>query len=157
MPHCPSTIRSNQLPSRLLPGIRPDIIADDLEKVIQLFMKNSSRSSTNIREFSQMSACIYDLNANEIGDLLKSWGEPDYRASQLWSGLYQQIWTSPDDFSACPNPFVKNFPICMLPENPVDGRLSFTRLKPVQKLIQRTVKRSKPFLHLAMAGRSKQC
>ena len=33
---------------------------------------------------------------------LKSWGEPDYRAAQLWSGLYQQLWSSPDEFSSLP-------------------------------------------------------
>ena len=45
---------------------------------------------------------IYDLDQITLTDLLKSWGEPAYRANQLWSGLYQQLWNHPDEFTNLP-------------------------------------------------------
>jgi len=48
------------------------------------------------------SALIYDINLSDLTDLLKSWGEPAYRAKQIWQGLYLQLWTSPDQFTSLP-------------------------------------------------------
>lgn len=31
--------------------------------------------------------------------MLAGWGEPGYRARQIWEGLYQQLWASPEEFS----------------------------------------------------------
>lgn len=42
---------------------------------------------------------IYDLNFSELEDTIKSWGEPAYRAKQIWQGLYKNLWHSPEDFS----------------------------------------------------------
>jgi len=42
---------------------------------------------------------IYDLSLSELTLLLKSWGEPGYRAKQIWQGLYQNLWHSPDEFT----------------------------------------------------------
>jgi 23S rRNA (adenine2503-C2)-methyltransferase len=82
-----------------------------------------------------MSASIYDLTINELGEMLESWGEPDYRATQLWSGLYQQLWSSPDDFSSIPKQLRQKL-ADIYAENSPDhsGRPSFSRLQPVQKL-----------------------
>jgi 23S rRNA (adenine2503-C2)-methyltransferase len=33
----------------------------------------------------------YDLTRPELGDLLAGWGEPRYRADQVWEGLYQRL------------------------------------------------------------------
>jgi len=33
---------------------------------------------------------------------MQAWGEPSYRVLQIWQGLYQQYWSSPDDFSNLP-------------------------------------------------------
>jgi 23S rRNA (adenine2503-C2)-methyltransferase len=33
----------------------------------------------------------YELSRAELGDLLASWGEPRYRADQVWEGLYQGL------------------------------------------------------------------
>lgn len=42
---------------------------------------------------------IYDFDLPEIIHLLKTWNEPEYRAEQIWKGIYQQYWQKPDDFS----------------------------------------------------------
>ncbi len=46
---------------------------------------------------------IYDLEYNELQDLLVSIDEKKYRADQLWNGLYQQFWTDPDEFTTLSN------------------------------------------------------
>src|SRR5512134_3623521 len=45
---------------------------------------------------------IYDLDADEITNLLKEWNEPAYRAKQIWQGIYQQLYNSPAQFSNLP-------------------------------------------------------
>ncbi len=45
---------------------------------------------------------IYDLTFSELTSLLNDWGEPAYRARQLWQGLYQQFWNSPELFTNIP-------------------------------------------------------
>ena len=45
---------------------------------------------------------IFDLNYFEIEQIIQGWEEPAYRALQIWEGLYQQYWTTPDQFSNLP-------------------------------------------------------
>ncbi len=45
---------------------------------------------------------IYDLDFTEVSATLSSWGEPAYRATQVWQGLYQHIYRSADEFSTLP-------------------------------------------------------
>jgi 23S rRNA (adenine2503-C2)-methyltransferase len=45
---------------------------------------------------------IFDLDFKEIKSKFKAWGQPPYRALQLWQGLYQQLWSRPEDFSIFP-------------------------------------------------------
>ena len=45
---------------------------------------------------------IYDLNFDELTKLLSSWGQPAFRARQLWTGLYKNFWQMPDDFTNLP-------------------------------------------------------
>jgi 23S rRNA (adenine2503-C2)-methyltransferase len=42
---------------------------------------------------------IYDLDQEELKALLVQMGEPAYRAQQIWQGVYQNLWASPDEFS----------------------------------------------------------
>jgi 23S rRNA (adenine2503-C2)-methyltransferase len=63
---------------------------------------------------------IYDLDLADLVDLALSWGEPSYRAKQIWQGLYQRFWNSPDQFSTLPGNLRKR-----LAEN-----FSFSNLKP---------------------------
>ena len=45
---------------------------------------------------------IYDLDLDEITSLLKEWDEPAYRAQQIWQGLYQHFYHSPEQFTNLP-------------------------------------------------------
>jgi 23S rRNA (adenine2503-C2)-methyltransferase len=45
---------------------------------------------------------IYDVDLQDITGVLKSWGEPSYRADQVWKGIYHQFWEKPEDFSNLP-------------------------------------------------------
>jgi 23S rRNA (adenine2503-C2)-methyltransferase len=42
---------------------------------------------------------IFDLSQAEIKAVLNEWGEPAYRAAQIWHGLYQSLWAAPDEFT----------------------------------------------------------
>jgi 23S rRNA (adenine2503-C2)-methyltransferase len=45
---------------------------------------------------------IYDLTYDDLVSLVAAWGEPNYRATQIWKGLYQQLIISPDEFTTLP-------------------------------------------------------
>ncbi len=45
---------------------------------------------------------IYDLSLPEVAQVLESWGEPAYRATQVWQGLYQHLYRSADEFTTLP-------------------------------------------------------
>ncbi len=45
---------------------------------------------------------IYDYDLPEIVELLKSWGEPSYRAKQIWQGLYRNFYSLPAQFTTLP-------------------------------------------------------
>lgn len=45
---------------------------------------------------------IYDLTLSDLTTLLKSWGEPAFRAKQIWTGLYKQLWNKPEEFTNLP-------------------------------------------------------
>src|SRR5512145_1573346 len=45
---------------------------------------------------------IYDLDLQEIINLLIEWDEPAYRAKQIWQGLYQHFYHSPEQFTNLP-------------------------------------------------------
>lgn len=45
---------------------------------------------------------IYDLSFEDLQELVKSWGEPAYRTKQIWQGVYQQLWNTPEQFTNLP-------------------------------------------------------
>jgi 23S rRNA (adenine2503-C2)-methyltransferase len=45
---------------------------------------------------------IFDLSLTDIKTHLAEWGQPVYRAKQIWQGLYQQLWKSPNEFTSLP-------------------------------------------------------
>ena len=49
-----------------------------------------------------MTQLIYDLDFPALENLLKEWNEPAYRAKQIWQGLYQHLYDSPEQFSNIP-------------------------------------------------------
>ncbi len=42
---------------------------------------------------------IYDLDLPTLTNLLQKWDEPAYRAKQIWQGLYQHLYNSPNEFT----------------------------------------------------------
>ncbi len=45
---------------------------------------------------------IYDLDLPDLKNQLAAWGQPPYRAVQVWQGLYQQFWSAPEQFTSLP-------------------------------------------------------
>jgi 23S rRNA (adenine2503-C2)-methyltransferase len=45
---------------------------------------------------------IYDFDLPELEQVIKDWGEPTYRARQIWQGLYQRLWNRPEQFTTLP-------------------------------------------------------
>ena len=45
---------------------------------------------------------IYDLDLPELTSLMIEWGEPVYRAHQIWQRLYRQYWNSSEQFTNIP-------------------------------------------------------
>ena len=45
---------------------------------------------------------IYELDQTSLSNLLKEWNEPTYRAKQIWQGLYQHLYDSPEQFTNLP-------------------------------------------------------
>ncbi len=45
---------------------------------------------------------IYDIDLEELGRIVEDWGEPGYRSKQIWQGLYQHSWASPQEFTSLP-------------------------------------------------------
>jgi len=45
------------------------------------------------------SPLIYDLTFDDLMALVTEAGESDYRARQIWDGLYKNLWQNPDDFT----------------------------------------------------------
>ncbi len=47
---------------------------------------------------------IYDLSFQELISLLAKWGESEYRAQQIWQGLYRNYWNNSKEFTTLPAP-----------------------------------------------------
>jgi len=45
---------------------------------------------------------VYDLDKAQLTELLSRWGQPAYRAGQIWEGLYRHFYDSSDQFTALP-------------------------------------------------------
>ena len=45
---------------------------------------------------------IFDLDLPELEAFFTEWGEPAFRAKQVWQGVYQQLWNSPEQFTNLP-------------------------------------------------------
>ena len=70
---------------------------------------------------------IYDLDLPQLAEHMKSWGEPDYRAMQVWQGLYQHYYASPDELTNVPKPLREN----------LGTAFDFTGIEPVRYLDSR--------------------
>lgn len=43
---------------------------------------------------------IYDYDLSDLEYLFAEWGEPSYRATQVWQGLYTNLWNRPEQFTS---------------------------------------------------------
>ncbi len=50
----------------------------------------------------RLQSSIYDLDLPELTDWVTGWGEPAYRARQIWEGLYRHFYRSPEEFTSLP-------------------------------------------------------
>ncbi|KAA3645668.1 MAG: 23S rRNA (adenine(2503)-C(2))-methyltransferase RlmN [Chloroflexi bacterium] len=48
---------------------------------------------------SESKRLIYDLSFEELEQVVSEWGEPAYRAKQIWEGVYKHFWNDPEQFS----------------------------------------------------------
>lgn len=53
-------------------------------------------------EIGEIRPLIYDLDLPALEEALARWGEPPYRALQIWQGLYRKLWDSPEKFTNLP-------------------------------------------------------
>ncbi len=63
---------------------------------------------------------IYDFDQKTLTDLVNRWEEPAYRAKQIWQGLYQHLYSTPEQFTNLPKPL----------RDRLAESLDFTPLKP---------------------------
>jgi len=75
-------------------------------------------------------AYIYDLDRQEIQNLLTEWQEPGYRVKQIWQGLYQQLAPGPDALNTLPARLRTRL-ADYFNQNPNLSPASFERLQPV--------------------------
>jgi len=45
---------------------------------------------------------IYELQITELEEVLSSWGEPSYRAKQIWKAIYRDLINNPDEITTLP-------------------------------------------------------
>lgn len=67
---------------------------------------------------------IYDLDFNQIKEIILSWGEPGYRSAQIWRGLYQGHWNNWTQFTSLPSKLRKR----------LDTLFTFSYLRPAETL-----------------------
>jgi 23S rRNA (adenine2503-C2)-methyltransferase len=70
---------------------------------------------------------IYLLDYSDLGGVLQEWGEPDFRLRQIWQGLYQSLWSQPEQFTNLPKTL----------RSRLADAFSFSTLNPVQVIASR--------------------
>lgn len=63
---------------------------------------------------------VYDLSFAELQQALQVWGEPAYRAAQIWQGVYRSLWSSAAQFTNLPGRLRER----------LDAEFRFTGLRP---------------------------
>jgi 23S rRNA (adenine2503-C2)-methyltransferase len=54
-----------------------------------------------------MRSNLFDLDFEELSEVIQDWNEPAYRAQQIWQGIYQKYWNSSEEFTSLPLPLRK--------------------------------------------------
>ena len=84
----------------------------------------------------QLPKNIYDLSFDELNSLLGSWGEPPYRDTQVWDGLYHQLWDTPEEFTNLSKTLRQKLIEEFIPASPgVSGSPFFNTIQPIKKLV----------------------
>ena len=47
---------------------------------------------------------LFDLDYQELETSLVDLGEAQYRARQIWEGVYKNLWDAPEEFTHIPSP-----------------------------------------------------
>lgn len=68
---------------------------------------------------------IYDLDFPAIEQEIHRWQEPNFRATQIWQGLYQHLWNQPEQFTNLPRGLRRQ----------LDDSFNFSSLTPQNTLI----------------------
>jgi 23S rRNA (adenine2503-C2)-methyltransferase len=58
--------------------------------------------SPGYKHYAVVTPSIYDLTLTELQELISSWGQPSYRATQIWEGIYRHLWSKPEQFTILP-------------------------------------------------------
>jgi len=75
------------------------------------------------------SSNIYDLNLSDFQKILREWGEPVYRADQIWQGLYRHFYNSPEQMSVLPTALRKRLSDAYAAPDST-GKLTFSKITP---------------------------
>lgn len=79
---------------------------------------------------------IYNLSFDELAARVNSWGEPPFRAGQVWDGLYRQLWSSAPEFTNLPKALRQKLEAEYAKEsNGTDDLPTFSNLQPVKNLV----------------------
>jgi len=73
---------------------------------------------------NQANPLICDLDFNQLQDHLNQWGQEQYRARQIWSGLYKNYQLSPDEMTVLPKAL----------REMLGSKLEFNILRPIKRV-----------------------
>ena len=54
-----------------------------------------------------MRANLFDLDYEELSDVIQGWNEPGYRTQQIWQGIFQKFWNNFEEFTTLSLPLRK--------------------------------------------------
>ncbi|NMC14813.1 MAG: 23S rRNA (adenine(2503)-C(2))-methyltransferase RlmN [Chloroflexi bacterium] len=67
---------------------------------------------------------IFDLDFKDVFEFIKNEKEPDYRAEQIWKGLYHNLYSDAESYSNLPRRLI----------NKLSERYSFSNLTPLEQI-----------------------
>jgi len=82
---------------------------------------------------------IFDLDLIELEEIFRDWGEPAYRAKQVWQGLYQHLLDDPEKFTTLPRPLRLR----------LGEQYDFSRLQPIHTLASSDLETQKTLFQLS--------
>jgi 23S rRNA (adenine2503-C2)-methyltransferase len=82
---------------------------------------------------------IFDLDFVGLAAVINTWDEPEFRTTQIWQGLYKNLWDSPDLFTNLPRELRYR----------LDDSFLFHRLQPETVLISQDGETRKTLFQLA--------